>query len=291
MATETEGHYILNRDATESTRLDEQHTLLTELAGGSPIHSRIAIDNIHAIADIATGTGVWLKHICTLLKDIPTDRPRYFHGFDISDSQFPREHAGIHFSVQDITKPFSDAHLNRYDLVHVRLLFCGLKKSEYEIAVANLMTLLKPGGFLQWDEIDYHALTQLNQENPRFFEIMKIVNDGLNSAQYSDSAPKLLKQTFKRKGLVKITSHDYVSSEQPRSAEIMQKWLHNALRMLIPWALETSEKEKGVDSTNQKSANEIIKEMGTIFAAKLVPRGEVSVVVGQKKGQTFCSIL
>jgi len=85
---------------------------------------------------------VWLKKASALLKDVSTDRPRYYHGFDISAAQFPKVQDGINFSVQDVLKPFSAAHLNRYDLVHVRVLFCGLKKDEYGPAVENLKTLL-----------------------------------------------------------------------------------------------------------------------------------------------------
>jgi hypothetical protein len=76
-----------------------------------------------------------------LTKEVPSDHPRYYHGFDISPGQFP-DSGDIHFSVQDVREPFPPEHRNRYDLVHVRALVGGLKEVEYKDVVANLVTLL-----------------------------------------------------------------------------------------------------------------------------------------------------
>ena len=67
---------------------------------------------------------------------------RYYHGFDISPEQFPKEPGVIAFSVHDITKPSPKEHWNRYDLVHVRLLVVALEESEYRAAVANVHAIL-----------------------------------------------------------------------------------------------------------------------------------------------------
>lgn len=66
----------------------------------------------------------------------------YYHGFDISPEQFPKEPGNIVFSVHDITKPFPKEHWNRYDLVHVRLLVVALEESEYRAAVSNIYAIL-----------------------------------------------------------------------------------------------------------------------------------------------------
>ncbi|KAL1998550.1 hypothetical protein VTN02DRAFT_5977 [Thermoascus thermophilus] len=121
--------YPLKRDREESERLNDQHNYLVELFGGNVIHPSIPKDRLFDVADIATGTGIWLKDVSTILDAIPTDRPRYYHGFDISADQFPSAdgRGDLHFSVQDAMKPFPAEHLNRYDLVHVRLLIGALK--------------------------------------------------------------------------------------------------------------------------------------------------------------------
>jgi hypothetical protein len=84
-----------------------------------------------------------MRDVADLLKEeYPSDKPRYFHGFDISDAQFPADRGSFEYSVQDCLKPFPAEHHNRYDLVHVRLLVSGLKEVDYKKVVANLVPLL-----------------------------------------------------------------------------------------------------------------------------------------------------
>jgi hypothetical protein len=67
---------------------------------------------------------------------------RYYHGFDISPDQFPKDSGRVQFSVHDITKPFPKEHLNRYDLVHVRLLVAAIDETDYPAAIANVYSIL-----------------------------------------------------------------------------------------------------------------------------------------------------
>ncbi|KAJ5160377.1 uncharacterized protein N7482_007381 [Penicillium canariense] len=122
-----------------------------------------------AIADIATGTGIWLKDVSRELGTTATQC--YYHGFDISPDQFPKNPGNIDFSVHDITKPFPEEHRNRYDLVHVRLLVAAIEESEYKVAISNIYAILKPGGFLQWEEVDEETYT--SNDNPVIWEIRR----------------------------------------------------------------------------------------------------------------------
>ena len=79
----------------------------------------------------------------------------YYHGFDISHEQFPQGVENISFSTHDITVPFPKEHLNRYDIVHVRLLIAALNESKYRKAVANVYALLSISSLL------YHLSTWL----------------------------------------------------------------------------------------------------------------------------------
>ncbi|KAL2006099.1 hypothetical protein VTN00DRAFT_9753 [Thermoascus crustaceus] len=144
--------YLLNkRDEEESARLDEQHEFIVKVTGGSPINESIPRENLFAVADVGTGTGIWLRDVSELLKreeaSAAEKRPRYYRGFDVSPDQFPSDaDAGarnIHFSVQNILEPFPDKHRNRYDLVNVRLMVVALREVDYRAVVANLVTLLK----------------------------------------------------------------------------------------------------------------------------------------------------
>lgn len=76
------------------------------------------------------------------MKEVPTNLPRYYHGFDISDAQFPPHPNSIKYSVQDAMKAFEPQHQNRYDLVQVRLIVGAIQESAFDAFVANLITLL-----------------------------------------------------------------------------------------------------------------------------------------------------
>ena len=41
-----------------------------------------------------------------------------------------------------------------FDFVHVRLVTVVVKQNDPRPVLANLCKLLKPGGYLQWDEVD-----------------------------------------------------------------------------------------------------------------------------------------
>lgn len=89
---------------------------------------------------------VWLRDVQNYLDTTyPSENKRYYHGFDISDEQFPKDRGdqgSIRFSLQNCLEPFPQEHQGRYDLVHVRLLVAALKEPEYQTAVANIAILL-----------------------------------------------------------------------------------------------------------------------------------------------------
>jgi hypothetical protein len=90
---------------------------------------------------VLTGGRVWLQDVSDSLRG--TEEPRLFHGFDISDAQFPAvQDQGFKFTVHDALQPFPPGEHGRYDLVHVRLLIAALKEDEYARAAANLLSLL-----------------------------------------------------------------------------------------------------------------------------------------------------
>ena len=56
--------------------------------------------------------------------------------------------------VANAKEPFHDDYLGQFDVVHLRLLVGGVQQHEWDGIVRNVLDLLKPGGFLQWEEID-----------------------------------------------------------------------------------------------------------------------------------------
>ncbi|KAL0943816.1 methyltransferase domain-containing protein [Colletotrichum truncatum] len=117
------------------------------------------------VADIATGSGVWLAS----LTDILPPRSELV-GFDLDSRKFPPrpptppippppvspplkpEQPSLDFQVHNVLTPFPKDLQGTFDLVHVRLLALGLKTNDWDVAVRNLADLLKPGGWLLWED-------------------------------------------------------------------------------------------------------------------------------------------
>ncbi|KAI7157505.1 hypothetical protein KC349_g5603 [Hortaea werneckii] len=143
----------LTRDQEESERLNLQHDLYIK-STGFHLHPRIAatLPTDAHIAEVATGTGIWLRSLAAASS---LSSPGWkFSGFDLSAEQFPPEpeRKGVDFRVLDILKPPPEEERGKYDMVHVRLLVCGLKGSDWRRAATNIRALLKPGGWVQWHE-------------------------------------------------------------------------------------------------------------------------------------------
>jgi len=108
------------------------------------------------IADVATGTGVWLKALSPIY---PTAT---LHGYDFDITKFPKEDTEGYskssiLSFADILNldSFPKGSLGSYDLVHIRLIMYGLKAEQWDIAAKNVEALLKPGGWVFWEETGY----------------------------------------------------------------------------------------------------------------------------------------
>ena len=138
--------YMLQRDPEESRRLDAQHGFLRALAHGELIHPSVPHEKLRAVADVGTGTGVWLQETLQELTSSRQHDPKGvvdFVGFDISPSQFPAEKvAGIDFVVHDVTEPFPPRYHARFDLVHVRLLSYAMKAQDLATIVENIVQIL-----------------------------------------------------------------------------------------------------------------------------------------------------
>ncbi|KAL4875874.1 hypothetical protein BJY04DRAFT_232113 [Aspergillus karnatakaensis] len=219
--------YPLARDQTESARLNDQHNIIVDLVGGV-IDSSIPLDKIHAVADVGTGTGIWLQEARSVLAKSSPKPDRYFHGFDISAAQFPPSTTNFDFSVQDILKPFPQEHHNCYDLVYIRMLVSVLSKTDYATAVANLLQILKPGGYVQWVELDSSAWDDGNlPSDPRAALIIQTWLSFFDLNDLSKCPPKTIRDTFETSGLEVMTMRTFSMSENT-TRQRAQKWQYQA---------------------------------------------------------------
>ena len=137
------------RDYRGSIRLEAQHHQWTEAVGCmlNPAIPTAAPDP--AIADIGTGTGVWLLD---LDRRLPTPSSRLC-GLDIASDQFPRPERllqNARFLECDAFDPAGPpAHLaGSFDMVHIRLFVAVIKNNDPTPLLTFCHQLLKPGGYL-----------------------------------------------------------------------------------------------------------------------------------------------
>ncbi|PLB40463.1 class I SAM-dependent methyltransferase [Aspergillus candidus] len=157
--------YILPCDATEAERLNQQHNLLFRVLGQRLLPSSIPLEKVHSVADVGTGTGIWLQSLASQAPQLsPNYDQRYYHGFDIGDAQFPSdsrsEDLELKFTTQDVLKPFPRVFRSRFDLVHVRLFSFALQEVNLKIAMENLLRILKPGGYLYWEDTNWTSVKE-----------------------------------------------------------------------------------------------------------------------------------
>jgi len=142
--------YMLDRSHVASCRLNLQH-YLWKTAIGYHVHPSVPISSATAVADVAAGTGMWLIDLAQSYPNIQ------FDGFDNNTAQAP--------DPSNIPKNCTMKHWNffedlpqemegRYDFVHIRLLVLAIEEDKLPSIIQKLQKMLKPNGYLQWDELD-----------------------------------------------------------------------------------------------------------------------------------------
>lgn len=220
---------------------------------GYHIHPSIAtgLDQFSRIADIGTGTGIYLLE---LSRQLP--RTYQFDGFDISDVQYPSPEAlpaNVSLTLQDARQAFPADLKGKYDLVHLRLMVLGMEKQDWEVVAANAIQLLKPGGAIQWAEGNFLHCAYLRGSNTipknmehvgrRFHEVIG------HHLLYGHST---LPAIFKQQGLHGVFQDIVASDRVPETREDITKisfdgifgWAHQMHIKAAPGAWTPQEIKK-----------------------------------------------
>jgi SAM-dependent methyltransferase len=119
------------------------YSLHPSIVSKLPINARIA--------DVATGTGIWLKDLASVSPSTYS-----FYGFDISSEQYlPTDSLPENVSLDflDFKKPIPEKLQGTFDLVNVRLIIISMGPLDvWKETLKNLLTLLKPGGCVTWTD-------------------------------------------------------------------------------------------------------------------------------------------
>lgn len=148
-----DGHgYMLGRSNAAASRLNLQYFLWKESLQFD-IHPSIPITKGPVqIADVATGTAIWLTQVA---RQMPTAS---FYGFDVTLAQTPPQEwlpSNVTLVPWNIFDKVPENMCDKFDVVHVRLLILVVQNSNPSNIIRSLVKMLKPGGYLQWDDLNY----------------------------------------------------------------------------------------------------------------------------------------
>ncbi|KAI1809058.1 hypothetical protein GGS20DRAFT_399389 [Poronia punctata] len=148
--------YVLGRARRHAAagRLNLQHYLWKAAFGHTNIRPAIAANLPAApvVADVATGTCLWLLDTA---RELGPDAQ--FDGLDYNLEQAPHPSTlppNMRTRYWDVHEPPPEDLVGRYDYVHLRLVVLVVRDEDPRPIARNLFKLLKPGGYIQWDEID-----------------------------------------------------------------------------------------------------------------------------------------
>ncbi|TGO25835.1 hypothetical protein BPAE_0071g00060 [Botrytis paeoniae] len=115
-------------------------------AEGSPKRGYVSI------ADVGIGSADWLLELSQ--KVSPNVQ---LHGFGISNELFPAKKylpSNMKLEILDAFQTLPEHLKGKFDVVHIRAFTIVVKGGHPGVLLDNLIAMLKPGGYLQWDEMD-----------------------------------------------------------------------------------------------------------------------------------------
>ncbi|KAL2857273.1 hypothetical protein BJY01DRAFT_202530 [Aspergillus pseudoustus] len=211
--------YLLKAVETDETqRLDIQHRMNLHMLGQRMLHPEIP-KNLERVADVATGNGTWIFDLIKWRKENSGSGNTKYNGFDISDSLFPKSETyktlDIDLSTHNFYNPFPEEHIGKYDLVHARHLVLTIQgAADLKLAMQNISSLLKPGGYLQLEEYDFR--TQVDNCPPAYMTTTwRILFDWLKDSGYSLDFPDDVHNTVSSLGLEIIEKKQYSTKGLP----------------------------------------------------------------------------
>ncbi|KAE8307948.1 S-adenosyl-L-methionine-dependent methyltransferase [Aspergillus transmontanensis] len=275
-------YLLYNRDDTESRRLDTQHEILARFMGYELLHPLISIEmnNGVSVADVGTGTGIWLKRLSSSIKSRPEAPSCHLHGFDISSEQFPTEQENMDFTIHDITQPFPSEHLGRYDIVHVRLFCLALREPDLVKALKNVVGLLRPNGYLQWEDADF-ATAAPNRPSVETTRVIERVTGYMKEAGLSLRVSDVLMRESRNCELQDLRKYEYSPLVSPEHYPHIQLWGSQLYRAILPVSILRSGQAR--DKADAKEiASRMLEEMEATYSDGIVPELRVYTVIGRK---------
>ncbi|CAF9906016.1 hypothetical protein IMSHALPRED_004049 [Imshaugia aleurites] len=264
--------YALDRSYSAASRLNYQfylwkNTLKFNLHPSIPTPSATG-----RIADVATGTGIWLLD---LAHEVPTTVR--MDGLDITLSQTPPKQwlpPNINMRVWNIFTDLPEDLVGQFDIVHVRLLLLVIPDNDAVPVIKRLATMLKPGGYLQWEELsgfDHRVVTVSPAVNTSAFQEMHKLMDGHGRLEWTLRLPSSMSEN----GFEDADIHRYEDG-----MDLAKAHSDMLLVMLKEYAAGFAKSERGEEAGEMQRLIQHIHAESLEGAAMYVPK---IVCVGRKK--------
>ncbi|KAJ5509900.1 hypothetical protein LT330_007205 [Penicillium expansum] len=162
--------YILPHNVAEIERMQNQHEWVKGCADGLIKAPLDMTRNDLRVLDAATADGYWIQDAKSIM---PTGTE--FVGFDIAPNLFPPTEIlgpNVTLSVQNLIKPFPPAWKNAFDLVHERFVISLFKEDEITQVLHNLLSCVKPGGWIQFVEPDFGTCVSQPKDKTTSFQMI-----------------------------------------------------------------------------------------------------------------------
>ncbi|KAF3397570.1 hypothetical protein DPV78_007261, partial [Talaromyces pinophilus] len=220
-------------DAAFEPRLNLQSYLWKDSLGYT-VHPSILKDinlsaeNRHlSFADVGTGTGIWLVNLAQELLPNHVATRLELDGFDINLAQCPPQESMpscLNFYTWDALNEPESTFIGKYDVVHVRLFMINVREeTQPGRLIQNLKKLLKPGGWIQWEEVNNcdNRLYKANPaiESPATEELLEYILAGSKNHRGADDWFLNLDVTFRNMGF------DNVHLKKFMDPPALRRWL------------------------------------------------------------------
>ncbi|MCJ1407332.1 hypothetical protein MMC19_001403 [Ptychographa xylographoides] len=196
--------YLFGTDTRASARLNYQH-FLTKQRLQYLLHPHIRLQGPgRRIADVGAGTCIWSIELCQQYPDV------HFDCFDITADQFPAKNLlphNISVHEHDAFQAFPEHLRGTYDVVHVQMFLTIVKNGNPAPLIKNFMTLLKPGGWLYWVDVDSKSVRAvIPKETPMLAPATRAMATLLkHPPSYDASWTSKLDTYFTQEGLLEST--------------------------------------------------------------------------------------
>ncbi|KAF8866196.1 S-adenosyl-L-methionine-dependent methyltransferase [Acephala macrosclerotiorum] len=258
-----------------SCRLNFQDAIALKVSNGMLVHPFIPLSSLKAVADIGTGTGIWLDELQPQVS--PETR---LDGFDMSAAQFSAKSKGT-FILQNFLEPFPAEYHGLYDLAHIRYMVVALKGWQYRQAIENLITIIKPGGHLQWDDFDYERFITVGPPAPVHNELHELGKRFLIGVHMSIHCSREILDGMKQEGLEDVVRDERNSYWYTSLAVDAQRWAWWSFDEIIEKALVWSGTAKD-EETAAKMTKEKLDSLEEEYQGGVVPNFPQRIVIGRK---------